>query len=133
MKNFVIAMLFLALSVLVSAQSAPTTYMIEGQNNFPCQDGYYSHAVQTQGACSYHGGFASSGGGNESCDAKCKEIAGAAVGGVVLGVAIGVAIHRHHEHVKRTRYFCTEYPWDMADKKHTCAQWLEKHKEKKKK
>jgi hypothetical protein len=123
----VIALLFLLCVGSALAQDAPTTYMIAGQNNFPCQDGYYSHAVQADGACSYHGGFAHGGRGGD-CDAKCKEVTGAAVGGVAIGIAIGIAIHRHHEHIKKTRNFCTENPWAMADNKHTCAQWLEKHK-----
>jgi hypothetical protein len=124
MRRIALFILIVLIASFAAAQSTPTPYQIAGQNNFPCADGYYSHAEHTEGACYYHGGFAAVGGGSGGdCGTKCAAI----IGGAVAGTAIAIMIYEHHLHNEQTKQFCTANPTGMADKKHTCEKWMAKH------
>lgn len=140
MKLWALALfLFVSTSVLQAQQIyknvngetvyRPTKDLMPGVVNLPCQDGWYSHSLHDEGACSNHGGFArgvNSSGAGGTCDKKCREtvmIVGAAV--AVTAVTV-ILIKRHKEHNEETKEFCLANP-DASVKKKSCADWLKKH------
>jgi len=149
MKSFMATLLALILGIGTFAQQVvyppPSQNQIAGQTNRLCQDGWYSHDPNNQGACSYHGGFFVEGG--ESCDSKCQEGVAIGVGAAALAVGIIIAVERHKAHIREVRSECQAYPNNYVDKQgrlysgrtdqpkktELCSQWLEHHKEKGKK